>query len=203
MKVVALTCPQCGGGQDVTDERPLVECRYCRTTLRVERSATGELERLLSYAQEESAELAFENRKLRLQNEIHRLDGAWEARRQSLLITTKHGTREPSSLWGSVVAFIGGCLFLAGFLTLFMAGSPQIVQFALLGFGAVVTIGGISEQGAGRRFERERADYKRNRAQLEKRLGELEYHSSPELSYEDTKRRRERLDRMSYPAADA
>lgn len=203
MKVVALTCPQCGGGQDVTDERPVVECRYCRTTLRVERSPSGELERLLSDAQEESAELALENRKLRLQNEIHRLAQTWEARRQNLLINTKHGTREPSSLWGSILAFVGGCLVLAGLLSLFLAGSPQIVQFALLGFGVVVTIGGISEQAAGRRFEREHSDYKRNRAQLERRLSELEDHTTYEPSYEDTRHRRERLDRMSYPAADA
>src|SRR5262245_57041971 len=77
MKVSALSCPQCGGSQDVSEDQNVVDCRYCRTVLRVERSAAGELERLLMESREANGELLAENRRLELTNEIQDLDAKW------------------------------------------------------------------------------------------------------------------------------
>src|SRR4030095_3644443 len=108
MKVSALKCPQCGGSQDVADDRHHVECRYCRTLLRVERSATGELERLLVEAEEENAELLAENRRLAITNAIHRLDAGWAEKQKKLMVTGRDGPRVPSELLAWALHVLGG-----------------------------------------------------------------------------------------------
>jgi len=184
MKAVALSCPQCGGSQDVTDDQRLVECRYCRTLLRVERTATGEIQ-----------QLSVENERLELENALLRLDKEWEA--------AKGGIREASSRWGSVLAYGGACCIGVTLITLLTVPIPANVQIILFLIGSVFVAVGLRERAAGIRFENAVDLYEKRRASLVKALELLEKSNAPHPSYEDTKSRRQRLDRISYPAADA
>lgn len=193
MKVVALSCPQCGGSQDVSDDQNLVECRYCRTRLRAERGASGEIERLLN-----------ENELLELENAIHRLDKEWEGRRQKLLVRTKRsGKRKPSSTWGTIVAILGCGGLAVNLVLLLTLGIPREPQIVLFFMAAIFVFAGLSERAAGIRFEREEAAYQQCRLALIGRLAALERSARNRRNYEDTTSRRKRLNGLSYPAADA
>jgi hypothetical protein len=194
MKVVALSCPQCGGSQDVSDDQRTVECRYCRTMLRVERSASGELERLLIEAQEENAELLLENQMLEIQNALHRLENAWEERRERYLIRTKNGSFEPTKALGWMFVFFGGCALVTSLLL-----TEAIVTIP----GLILGLWGLWLRWRGKQFEEARDAYLRRHKELSDQLAKLKRSADRRPSYEETRKRRERLDRMSYPAADA
>jgi hypothetical protein len=200
MKVIALSCPQCGGSQDVSDDQRLLECRYCRTRLRVERSADGELERLLVESQAENSELLVENRKLEITNEIHWLDRAWAARQHELMVRTKNGEREPSKTMGVLGIIVGCGILLAGLWRVF---SPSHEGELLALVGLVAAIMGLTEYMSGRAFQTERNAYLRKYAELSRQFGNLPRKRNRQPSYEDTRSRRRRMDNMSYPAADA
>jgi hypothetical protein len=206
MKVFALQCPQCGGSQDVTDDRHHLECRYCRTLLRVERSATGELERLLIEAQQENAELLAENRRLALTNAIHRLDAKWAEDQKKLMVPGDSGLQAPSEVLGWKLILIGGIAVWAGIQYGFQVTWLGGLAFVVVGvaFGGA----GIWQLVASQRFKMVRRWYERRRAQLCEELAELEraFEEPPnyrERKYEDTTARRKRLQNISYPAADA
>jgi hypothetical protein len=194
MKVVALTCPQCGGSQDVSDDQRILECRYCRTTLHVERSVSGEIERLLIEAQEENSELLMENRMLEVQNALHRLEKAWEERRERYLIHTKNGTFEPKVALGWVLVLLGVCV-----LVIALVVTEALVMIP----GLMIGLYGMWIRSRGRHFEEARDAYVGRHTELTGQLARLEHAANRHPSYEDTRKRRERLDRMSYPAADA
>jgi hypothetical protein len=193
MKAVALSCPQCGGSQDVMDDQRLVECRYCCTILRVQRSANGELEQLL-----------IENERLELENALHRLEKQWAKFQAS----SGNPTGSTMSGWGPVFIFAGVFTVAGTLLATFALKISNVALLTLLIFGTLLVLSGwgirksdsLVESGRVR-FEREKEFYERRRSALETRLASAD--QSFERSYEDTKQRRQRLDRMSYPAADA
>ena len=199
MQVVPLSCPQCGGSQDISEDQRLVECRYCRTLLRVERSGSGELDRLLIEAQQENAELSLENQILHIQNGIHRLENAWEERREAYLMHTKDGKVEPSKLMGSMFMAAGGTAVVASLIV--AISNPVFVGISI--GGLLVALWGFSIRLRGTRFEDARNAYVRRHKELTQQLAQLERRANQRPSYEDTTARRRRLDRISYPAADA
>jgi hypothetical protein len=206
MKVSALKCPQCGGSQDVADDRHHVECRYCRTLLRVERSATGELEGLLVEAEEENAELLAENRRLAITNAIHRLDAGWAEKQKTLMVAGRDGPQVPSELLGWAVTLLGGFTLVPGIT--FVLDSARWEGLAVVAIGFVVGAVGVSNVAAAQRYKIAKRWYERRRIQLTEDLAEAESimaepRGRARRSYEDTSARRRRLDDLSYPAADA
>lgn len=192
MKVAALSCPQCGGSQDVFGDQNLVECRYCRTQLRVKRTANGEVAQLLG-----------ENEILEIENALYRLEKEWSKRHQQLLVRGKRGVRVPSVLWGSIMIFGGCCMMAVGLSTWFIAGVPPEAMGIILALGSILAIVGYRERAAGARFQREKRKYEGLRSGLEERLAQLEGVAKCRRNYEDTTSRRRRLKDLSYPAADA
>jgi hypothetical protein len=190
----------------VSDDRHVVECRYCRTVLRVERTPSGELERLLIERQQKNMELLAENRRLALTNAIHQLDSDWAKVQKKLMVPRNGGPEAPSELQGWVLLVIGGFLLWAGTQYGF-----QVAWQTGLGFVAVGVVcagAGISQVTAGQRYKIAKRQYERRRKQLCEDLAEAERavddRAVRQPRYEDTKARRKRLDGMSaYPAADA
>ena len=203
MKVIALTCPQCGGSQDVSDNQHLLECRYCRTILRVERSANGELERLLIEARLENAELAVENRRLKITNAIHRLDAAWAAHRPELLVPGKKGPREPSNVLAFGAMLVGLATAAIGVNFLLTLGPDGFVGIAFIGMGVIIAGFGLGERGAANRYKDSKIKYDRRRRELSDELANVEAVFGERSGYEDTTMRKKRLDNVAYPAADA
>src|SRR5688572_29177724 len=153
MKVVALSCPQCGGSQDISDNLRELECRYCGIMLRVERFPNGELERLLTESKEENAELSIRNRILEIQNAIHRMDKAWETRREAFMVTTKSGQREPSTITGLMGVLFGFGLILLGGVMLSASSRNQEIGIAMPIVGVLAIIFGFSERSTSRTYE--------------------------------------------------
>jgi hypothetical protein len=173
MKIVALTCPQCGGSQDVSDDQRTLDCRYCNVALRVERLPNGELERLLVEAREENSLLLIRNRMLEIQNAIHRIDDEWELSRKKFMIKTKQGEREPAAnavllgyVFGCGIAFFGIMIALNG-------KSGAMVGLILPIMGVVVICMGHQEETTRRALERAREDYMSTRGESYRQLGNL------------------------------
>jgi hypothetical protein len=149
MKIVALTCPQCGGSQDVSDDQRTLDCRYCNVALRVERLPNGELERLLVEAREENSLLLIRNRMLKIQNTIHRIDDEWELSRKKFMIKTKQGEREPAAN-AILLGYVMGCgIALFGIMIALNGKSGAMVGLVLPIMGLVVICMGTRKKRPG------------------------------------------------------
>jgi len=169
MKVVALSCPQCGGTQEVPAEDEFLVCTYCQARLKVTRDDKGWLMKLLDETRLENRELAFENEVLRLQNAIHQLDAKWENLRRSMLVKTRRGEREPSLTLAQLE--IAGAIFIPIFSVL--VADAEARWEALIGGligGFILFAFGWIEFSSGREFRAVRARYTNRRAELSREL---------------------------------
>jgi hypothetical protein len=170
MKVVALSCPQCGGTQEVPAQDEFLVCTYCQARLKVTRDDKGWLMKLLDETQRENRKLEAENEVLRLENAIKDLGKRWETLRETFLIKTKHGMREPTGAWGwgQVIAAIGFPLILWTAVEI-RSKESEFLIFAIVGC-AILVMRGWSEILSAREFAAARNSYELRRAGLSREL---------------------------------
>ncbi len=166
MKVVALSCPQCGGTQEVPAQDEFLVCTYCQVRLKVTRDDKGWLMKLLDETQRENRKLEAENDVLRLEKAIQDLNRKWEALRETMLIGTKQGTREPIEAWGwvQVIAAVGVPLIF-WVSDVFGSRDTQYCVIATM-VGGFFVLSGWSEISNGREFDRCEDRYERRKAEL-------------------------------------
>lgn len=165
MKLLALNCNTCGAPLEVPDKVKHVTCTYCNSRLRVTHEGPA------AYTEALDA-IAEDVRELKHHAELESLDRRWAHRREELLIRGKDGsTHVPTRgvvLGGTIFAVVAGVLWMTFAASM---GAPVVFTlFGLVFIGAAV-FGGVSALRRAEAYEREHADYERDRHEL---LGRLE-----------------------------
>ena len=132
MKITKVCCQGCGADLQVDESIRFATCNYCHARLEIVHDPTVTHTRLLEDIGRTTERMAGNLRVIELQNDLERLDREWENRRESFMVTGKHGHRSlPSgagSIVGGVIAIVGGIVWMS-----FAAGMGAPFPFPLFG----------------------------------------------------------------------
>jgi hypothetical protein len=164
MKMVRV-CQNCGASLDVSEASRYVTCQRCRTPLVVVNTGTA----ILTEPGDGNA-AAMEQ--LEIRNQILQLELDWTNQRESLMLRTKRGLQEPSS----VEAWLRGCFGIGVGIWLSLADSRKVpgilvVGLLFMGLGIFVIVYGTVKA---LRFEEASAGYRRRKGELESRLKQID-----------------------------
>ena len=151
MKVVDLSCNNCGAGIEVPLKAKFVTCKFCNTRLRIQHTET-------SAFTEVALEMAQDIKQIKRDTSITRLDQEWMMRRESFQSRNKDGSHSMPSRGGAAVFLVVGLLMGLFVTTQFGAFGLIFIAFALLGGGA-----GLARA---EKYEKERSSYERRRREL-------------------------------------
>ncbi|MCB9870187.1 MAG: hypothetical protein H6837_10045 [Planctomycetes bacterium] len=165
MKVLGLTCNNCGAPLEVPEKTRYLTCAFCESRLEVHRSGAAHFTEVLEAVGEIRADLAT----IKRQNDLERLDREWQLEREKWLTIDQHGRGSvptvASGVMAIVVGFVGGVVFFA-------MGSRVSCALGGLGvlFAVVSSIIGFGMIARANRFEQRRAEYRRRRQGLVRAL---------------------------------
>jgi hypothetical protein len=177
MKLLTLSCNECGAPLEVPADAKFVTCGYCSARLAVQRTSNAVYTEVLEKIGEQTEKLAQEVEVLKLQNELARLDREWSDERERHMISDKHGRHEPST--ASVIApVLVGAVGLVMTLGMLGSGAPGMAIFGLLffAFGIVIAVANAGKASA---YTKAREQYEWRRSQLLARLGQHESSTTP------------------------
>ena len=130
----SVACNNCGAGLDVPEGARFVTCAHCGSRLAVHRNPTAAYTEVLDRLDERTERMAGDLERIRLHDELERLDREWELTREPLLVRHENGSTSPptpaGSALGVVAAVIGGVAFLT------VAGSMVSGPFGVGGTGS-------------------------------------------------------------------
>ncbi len=167
MKLVPVSCQNCGASLDIPDNARFVTCQFCNTRLAVQHTGSAIFTELLGELSEKTTRMAANLEVIRVQNEIEKLDREWSAEKDSHMIRGKHGrVKEPDA---AVSVFGGIFLLLIG-----ASACLSAPQTPFLAIGFLVVIGGVYQIISGpikaEAYRKAREAYESERRILESRL---------------------------------
>ncbi len=171
MKLESITCNSCGAPLDVPEDANYVTCTHCNSRLAVHRTQSARFTEVIDDLREQVA-------KLTQQNEVEALDREWQAERQSMLVTDKHGnsqipTKTGTIVGGIIVSVFGAIwtILAAGITSQIPLGEAKLFPL----FGVVFVFAGIAMSFYSYRkaeeYEKAHRSYRERRAKL---LSELD-----------------------------
>jgi len=172
MKLLTLSCNECGAPLEVPEGTRFVTCGYCSARLAVQRTASTFYTEVLEKIGQSTEKLAQDVEILKLQNELERLDREWSGEREQHMVSGKHGRHEPGAgdVIGPMIATIVGLVVIVATLS---SGAPGVALFGLLFI--IIGIGvAIANAGKASAYSQAREEYERRRHQLLIRLREQE-----------------------------
>ena len=132
MKITKVCCQGCGADLQVDESIRFATCNYCHARLEIVHDPTVTHTRLLEDIGRTTERMAGNLRVIELQNDLERLDREWENRRESFMVTGKHGHRslpsEAGSVIGGVIAIVAGIVWMS-----FAGGMNAPFPFPLFG----------------------------------------------------------------------
>lgn len=188
MKLLTLSCNECGAPLEVPAETKFVTCGYCSARLSVQRTGSAVYTEVLEKIGQQTDRLVQEVETLKLQNELARIDREWSDRREGLMARDKRGNRHVPSVVGSVIVAIIMAVFGIFWTTsAAAAGAPGV--FPLFGLIFVLLAIGIGIGGCVKavNYSEAESEYQRERSGLLSRLQARE--SSRQASEEEESRR--------------
>jgi DNA-directed RNA polymerase subunit RPC12/RpoP len=171
MKLLTLSCNECGAPLEVPAEAKYVTCGYCSARLAVQRTSNAVYTEVLEKIGEQTEKLAQDVEILKLQNELERLDREWSDQREQYMVRDKHGNKNTPSAAASLI----GALVAAGagvFWMVLTASSGAPGFFPLFGFVFIVVAIIIGATGAAKAsaYKESLEKYERRRMELIARL---------------------------------
>jgi hypothetical protein len=132
MKITKVCCQGCGADLQIDETIRFATCNYCHARLEIVHDSTVTHTRLLEDIGRTTERMAGNLRVIELQNDLERLDREWGNRRESFMVTGKHGRRslpsEAGSIAGGVIAIVAGIVWMS-----FAAGMGAPFPFPLFG----------------------------------------------------------------------
>jgi hypothetical protein len=152
MKITKVCCQGCGADLQVDETVRYVTCNYCHARLEVVHDPSVTHTRLMEKLEKRTERMADNLRVIELQNDLARMDREWELRRESFMVTGKHGHRSLPSTVGSamsgVVAVVFGVIWM-GFAASMGAPSPFVLfGLVFVGFAIFREVNGASKASA-------------------------------------------------------
>ena len=163
MKVLDLSCSNCGAPLEVPRKLRFVTCAFCNTRLEIQ------IDGAAAYTTTLDA-IAQDIKTLKRQNEVAELDREWQASRSKYLVHSQRGGASVPSKTGSIA---GLCVIVPfGIFWTVMAskasnmGAPRIFPLFGLLFIALGIFTSIRSFNKAKAFERDRERYRRRRRDL-------------------------------------
>jgi hypothetical protein len=112
MKLLSLTCQHCGAPLEVPAKITLLTCQFCGTRLKVERTGSAAFTETLEGVAQQVARVADNTDRLKVEQEIARLDREWMLSREQFMVRGKSGqlnvhTRTSAAIGGVIVVVFG------------------------------------------------------------------------------------------------
>jgi hypothetical protein len=173
MKITKVCCQGCGADLQVDETVRYVTCNYCQARLEVVHDPSVTHTRLMEKLEKNTERMADNLRVIELQNELARMDREWDLRRESFMVTGKHGHRSLPSTTGSAV----GGVFAAVFGVIWIGaaasmGAPfpfVLFGLAFVGFAIFNAVNGATKASA---HEAAEAQHQSQRAELIREIEE-------------------------------
>jgi hypothetical protein len=167
IKAIAVACNKCGAGLDLPGDARFVTCTYCGSRLEVHRSGGAAYTEILETISQRTEQIAGNVEAIRWQNELERLDREWMIRRDSLMVSDKHGGRHVpgrgGAIIGSIIAAVVGVIWTGAAGAM---GAPGfLVLFGII-FIIVAIAGGLYSFGKAAQYEQAETVYNQRREQL-------------------------------------
>jgi DNA-directed RNA polymerase subunit RPC12/RpoP len=182
MKLLTLSCNECGAPLEVPAETKFVTCGYCSARLSVQRTSSAVYTEVIEKIGEQTEKLAKDVEILKLQNELARIDREWSDQRERHMVSGKHGRHEPGSadVIAPVLVSVVAVVITFGMLA---SPAPGTALFGLLFivFGIVMAVANAGKANA---YSQAREQYEWRRGQLLTRLRQHESADSPFTSQE-------------------
>jgi hypothetical protein len=163
MKLITLSCNQCGGPLDVPEDAHFATCRFCTAQLAIEHSPTATFTRVLEALSRQTTDTARGLEVVKLQQELEQLDRAWEKSHPDAerFVKTDRGTAALG------VVFLIAAAFLWIWLSWQFLASRNVEFSALLIAGGLIGVGALySEFRKARSFWSEHAVFQHKRRQV-------------------------------------
>lgn len=170
MKVISVTCNNCGGPLEIPRKVKFFTCGYCSSQLEIRQSGNAVYSEVLKRLEDRTEQLANDVETIKAQNEIEQIDREWRMGLDRYKTRSRDGEYNVPSAGGSIV---GGVIAI-GFGIFWMAGAsnagapPLFVMFGLLFIGMAV-YGMINGAAKASNYERDHAAYQTKRQELMQR----------------------------------
>ena len=174
MPIVSLNCQNCGANLDVPDGARFIKCNYCDSSLEVKSDGGATytiVKEKLDRIEKKTDHIEQRVDSLHLQREIDNLDLQWERRSRRLMMSNKHGRQYVPKVYHAYLS--GAASVLMGVIWFSWTNksgmSDHIMLFGVLIF-AVGVLMAFYIYSRARKYETERLNYERRRAELRRGL---------------------------------
>lgn len=171
MRVLNLSCNNCGAPLVVPKSTNYLTCEFCGTTLEVHRDGGAAYTSIRELA-ERTERLEVDVAQLKANDEIERLDREWEREMETYKVRSKDGEASIPTETGSMLGAGFGAVF-GIFWTIFAAsiGGGFFAIFGLIVAGAAV-MNGMSHANKAREYQQRRQEYEERRRALMERIAD-------------------------------
>ena len=154
MKVITLSCNQCGAPLEVSHRAKFVTCNFCTARLEIKREAG-------STWTEELEELRSEVKKLKTRDAVREYDQRWVEARKQYMNRNKKGEYSAPSKFEATLIF----LFISIPLSMFLFFQPEshVIGYLVITWGVIYT---IAQYAKADRFAKAKARYWDGRRRL-------------------------------------
>jgi len=170
MKVLSVTCNNCGGPLEVPKKVRFVNCGYCSSRLEIRQSGGAVYSEVLEKIEQNTERIADDLEAIKAQNEIERLDREWQMGMDRYKARNQDGEYSVPNSAGSV---IGGVIAIGfGIFWMGMAsgiGAPGIFPLFGLVFIGVAFFGMVSGVSKSSAYQRAHDEYQSKRRKLMKK----------------------------------
>lgn len=175
MKILSLSCQHCGAPLDVPESARYITCKFCDARLEVKHEGDVAFTEQLGEIERKTDQLIDEVSRLKLQNELARIDREWDQERESYMITKKDGRlsepNQATAMLGMVVGVGFGIFWIAAVSA--TPAAPLFVPIGVVIIGVVLFTGIHGFQKADQ-YEAAKKRYDRSRSDVLDRLVDVE-----------------------------
>ena len=176
-ELISLSCNHCGAPLEAPKTSKFLTCGHCGSRLAIKSSTSAVYTEVLDMVQDikqRNDEIADDLEEIRIQNELERLDRNWQRDFNRFASTDKYGNKQAPSAIGSVIAgvvMIVFAIFWMGIASDGVAhGAPAVFPlFGLIFIGAGICAIIFGSKN-GKKYEKAKTRYERERASLERKL---------------------------------
>ncbi len=161
MKLLALSCANCGAALEVPAKVSHLSCEFCGTRLHVHRSGNAVYTEVLDDIAKSTSRIEDNTEVIKLQNELERVDREWMLQREHFMVRGKEGHLSVPSKTASIV----GAGIMAVFGVIFAMSAPGIGFVGIL-FTLVAVGMGIYGLSKAEQYESQHREYAAKRQQL-------------------------------------
>lgn len=171
MKLVSVTCNNCGAPLEIPPATRFVTCGFCSSRLEVHHSGSALYTHVLEQLKEQTRQIAVDVEVLKRQNELEQLDREWMMERERFQSRSRDGRYHVPTVTGSVVGAaiaVGFAIFWIAMASAMRAPTP-FVLFGIL-FVGVAIVGGIVGVTKATSYQQCKKRYEQRRREVLRRL---------------------------------